>query len=67
MKTEIANFTKADAIEVQSSTHCTCGQLVTLNQRKGSMSFQFDMRPEQALEFAQALTAAANSFNEVPT
>lgn len=62
MKTNIPNFTGADQVTIQSSVHRTCGPLVTLLQRAGSSSFQFDMTPAQALEMSTVLLLAVEEM-----
>jgi hypothetical protein len=42
--------------------HASCGKLVTLIQRSGSLDFQFSMRPQQARELATALIVEADAL-----
>lgn len=59
---KIPQFTERDAVEVSSVNHPSCGPLVTLMQRAGSMNFQFDMTPDQARVLAVALVQHANAL-----
>lgn len=66
-KTIIYQFTDADAVEISSDNHPSCGELVNMIQRAGSMHFQFSMTPDQARQMASALIAHADFFNPTPS
>jgi hypothetical protein len=61
-RTKIYQFTKADALEITSGVHPSCGKLVSLTQSAGSLSLHFAMTPEQAREMATALIAHADAL-----
>lgn len=59
---KILQFTERDALEISSVNNQRCGPLVTLLQRADSMTFQFDMAPEQARAMGVALIQHANAL-----
>lgn len=66
MKTvQINNFCGTCPIKISAHNHPQIGNLVSINQDGGSLSFQHSMTPEQAREMASALLAMADSFEEV--
>ena len=66
MKTvKINNFCGTFPIEIYAHKHPSIGNLVSIIQESGALSFNHPMTPEQAREMASALLAMADSFEEV--
>lgn len=66
MKTvHIDNFCGACPIKISAHKHPSIGDLVSINQESGALSFQHSMTPVQARQMASALLAMADSFEEV--
>jgi hypothetical protein len=59
------DFTERNNIEVHSTMHGAAGMLVYLVHSAGSLRFQFNMRPEQARQLAQALTQHADKLEKL--
>ena len=65
MKKLIHNFCDKNPLELTAGPHGKFGKLVTIIQTSGSMRFQHDITPEQAMEMAAALVALVDSLSEV--
>ena len=55
----VKQFTETETLEVVMFKHPSIGELVNLVHRSGSLSFQFPMTPDQALELAGHLIEAS--------
>lgn len=58
----VKQFTEADSVEVEGVNHPSCGKLVNIIQRAGSMHFQFSMTPDQARQLGDALFQHADAL-----
>jgi hypothetical protein len=65
MKTTIKNFTGTDRLDVLANKF-SGPETVCLTQCSGSLRFQFDMTPEQAVELARALMETVGLLAAVP-
>ena len=65
MKTvQINNFCGTCPIKISAHNHPQIGNLVSITQDVGALSFHHSMTPEQAREMASALLAMADIFEE---
>lgn len=65
MKFSINNFCDNSPIEFEGLFYREHGPIICIQQRGESMSFQHDLRPEQAREMAAGLLTAANKAEEL--
>lgn len=67
MKTVVCNFTKTEAMEVNSYIHPSreIGATVSLMQHAGSSHFQFSMTPNQARYLAKTLIEHADKIEDM--
>ena len=66
MKTvQINNFCGTCPIKISAHNHPSIGDLVSITQDVGALSFHHFMTPEQAREMALVLVVMADSFEEV--
>ena len=65
MQKLVNNFVGSEPIEISASIHPEIGQLVSIVQRRGALSFYHSMTPQQARDMAASLVTLADSFDEV--